>query len=187
MPRVDVSVTLDHPLRDVLMIAGMMRLFLSLIALSVLVSGTHRDSRCSSDADCNLNGVCAASGVCACVAPWTGEDCGVLDFLPARAPDGALYRRENVSSWCASTLRDDAGVWHAVVAQMSDHCGLNSWQTNSQLVHVTSSSGPEGPYVNESLIRLPFSHNPKIARAPDGTFLIFHIGCGDNTTQRMGN
>jgi len=147
---------------------------------------THGGGRCTDDAACNLNGACSA-GTCACVAPWTGTDCGLLDFLPARAPDGALYRREGVSSWCASTLRDDAGVWHAVVAQMADNCGLNSWETNSQLVHVTSTSGPAGPYANETLIRLPFSHNPKLSRAPDGTFLIWHIGCGDNTTHRMGN
>jgi len=121
------------------------------------------------------------------VAPWTGPDCGALGFEDARAPDGALYRRENYSSWCASALRDDAGVWHAVVAQMADHCGLNSWQQNSQLVHVTSTQGPAGPYGNETLIRLPFSHNPKLARAPDGTYLVFHIGCGDNSTARMGN
>lgn len=146
----------------------------------------HGGGRCADDADCNLNGACS-SGTCACVAPWTGADCGALDFLPARAPDGALYRRENVSSWCASALRDDAGVWHAVVAQMADNCGLNSWETNSQLIHVTSTTGPEGPYGNETLIRLPFSHNPKLTRAPDGTYLVWHIGCGDNTTHRMGN
>jgi len=138
------------------------------------------------DASCSLNGACV-SGACACVPPWAGPACGALDFLPARAPDGALYRRANVSSWCASALRDDAGVWHAVVAQMADNCGLNSWQRNSQLVHVTSAGGPAGPYANETLIRAPFSHNPKLARAPDGTFLVFHIGCGDNATARVGN
>jgi hypothetical protein len=141
---------------------------------------------CSGAADCNLNGACSA-GACACVAPWTGADCGSLDFMPARAPDGALYKKVNVSSWCASALRDDAGIWHAVVAQMANDCGLDSWQQNSQLIHVTSATGPEGPYGDETLIRLPFSHNPKLSRAPDGTYLVWHIGCGDNSTTRMGN
>ena len=155
-------------------------------ALGGALGGAHGGARCADAAACNLNGECNA-GACACVAPWTGADCGSLDFLRARAPDGALYRRENTSSWCASALRDDAGVWHAVVAQMAGECGLNSWEQNSQLVHVTSAAGPEGPYSNETLIRLPFSHNPKLSRAPDGTYLIWHIGCGDNTTHRVGN
>ena len=154
--------------------------------LLLLLLAPRLSAACSTDEDCNLNGACASSA-CACVPPWRGADCGELDLLPARAPDGALYRRENVSSWCASTLRADDGVWHAVVAQMADNCGLNSWETNSQLVHVTSAAGPEGPYMNETLIREPFSHNPKLARAPDGTYLIFHIGCGDGTPVRMKN
>lgn len=162
-------------------------LLLSRASTAHPLTRAHGGGRCSDAADCNLNGLCS-SGTCACVAPWTGATCGALDFMRARAPDGALYRRANTSSWCASALRDDAGVWHAIVAQMADSCGLNSWQQNSQLIHVTSSAGPEGPYSgDETLIRLPFSHNPKLSRAPDGTYLIWHIGCGDNTTHRMGN
>ena len=158
----------------------------ALAAAAALLCVASTAAACASDEDCNLNGACTA-GACACVPPWRGDTCGALDLLPAAAPDGALYRRPNVSSWCASTLRDDAtGLWHAVVAQMSGNCGLNSWEANSQLVHVVSASGPAGPYVNETLVRLPFSHNPKLIRAPDGTFLIAHIGCGDNSTKRLG-
>jgi hypothetical protein len=116
-----------------------------------------------------------------------GSDCGVLDVLPAAAPDGALFRRANTSSWCASTVRDDAGVWHAYVSVFADHCGLNSWQANSQLVHAVSAGGPAGPFVNDTVIRLPFSHNPKVARDPvSREYLLFHIGCGDNQTRRYG-
>jgi hypothetical protein len=142
--------------------------------------------QCTSDFDCSLNGECA-NGMCTCVPPWTGDWCGVLDVLPAAAPDAALYRRENTSSWCASTVRDDAGVWHAFISVFADHCGLNSWQANSQLVHATSAGGPTGPFVNDSVIRLPFSHNPKVVRDPiSREYLIFHIGCGDNKTHRYG-
>jgi hypothetical protein len=121
------------------------------------------------------------------VAPWAGADCGVLDALPAAPPDGALFRRANTSSWCASTVRDDAGVWHAYVSVFADHCGLNSWQANSQLVHAVSAGGPTGPYVNDTVIRPPFSHNPKVVRDPvSREYLLFHIGCGDNQTRRYG-
>ena len=155
-------------------------------SLCLLLGCVSAGRACSTDEDCSLNGRCAASA-CACVAPWRGDDCGVLDVLPATAPDGALYRRANTSTWCASALRDDAtGAWHAIVSLFADSCGLDSWTVNSELVHVVSASGPAGPYVNETVIRLPFSHNPKVTRAPDGTFLVFHIGCGDNATHRYG-
>lgn len=141
---------------------------------------------CGSDYDCSLNGECSA-GVCACVPPWTGSSCGTLDVLPAALPDAALYRRANVSSWCASTVRDDAGTWHAFISVFADHCGLNSWEANSELVHAVSAGGPAGPFVNDSVIRLPFAHNPKVIRDPmTGEYLIFHIGCGDNETRRYG-
>lgn len=156
-------------------------------ALIFLAAFAMAPAQSVSDVACSLNGALTAAGVCECVAPWRGPDCGALDFLPARAPDGALYRRANTSSWCASTLRAEDGMWHAVVAQMAGSCGLNSWETNSQLIHLTSSSGPAGPYVNESVIRLPFSHNPKLTRAPDGTYQVWHIGCGDNSTKLMAN
>lgn len=159
----------------------------SLAGLALAAAVAAATAGCTTDEDCNLGGTCDAGGTCNCVPPWTGTNCGLLDFLPARAPDGALYRRANVSSWCASTMRDDAtGLWHAVVAQMAGNCGLNSWETNSQLIHLVSESGPEGPFVNETLIRLPFSHNPKLARAPDGTWQVWHIGCGDDTPVPMG-
>jgi hypothetical protein len=154
-------------------------------AAVVLAALAALSAACVSDESCSLNGACTA-GTCVCVAPWRGADCGELDVLPAATPDGALFRRANVSTWCASTLRDGAGVWHAVLAEFADNCGLDSWTVNSQLVHAASAGGPAGPYANATRLRLPFSHNPKLARAPDGTFLIFHIGCGDNATHRYG-
>ena len=160
---------------------------LKIIAFFCFIASNVVSFTCNTDEDCNLNGKCTIGKTCVCVTPWTGNDCGELDFLPAVSPDGALYRKANTSSWCASTVQDvSTGLWHAVVAQMSDNCGLNSWQSNSQLVHVVSESGPTGPYLNETLIRLPFSHNSKLIQAPDRTYLIFHIGCGDNSTKRIG-
>jgi hypothetical protein len=42
---------------------------------------------CQSNFDCSLNGICT-SGICTCDAPWTGSDCGTLDFYPVDLPDG---------------------------------------------------------------------------------------------------
>ena len=35
-----------------------------------------------------------------------------------------------------------------------------------------------GPYSPREIIMMPFAHNPTAVRAPDGTYLIYHIGCG---------
>ena len=84
--------------------------------LSLLAALFSVAAGCATPEDCSLNGECSSAGQCVCVAPWTGASCGLLDFLPARAPDGALYRRNGTSSWCASVLREEGGGWHAVVA-----------------------------------------------------------------------
>lgn len=153
-----------------------------LLSVSAVVAAVRA---CTTDDGCSLNGVCK-NGACACVAPWKGADCSALDVLPAAAPDGAFYRRANTSSWCASALRDnDTSLWHSVVSVFADHCGLDSWVVNSELVHAIAARA-EGPYAPAGVIRLPFAHNPKLVRAPDGTLLVFHIGCGDNATHRYG-
>jgi hypothetical protein len=65
---------------------------------------------CKSDIDCNLNGACNADGSCSCVSFWGGDDCGVVQFLPAKSElAGALIDPTNTSRWCAGILRDDEG------------------------------------------------------------------------------
>jgi hypothetical protein len=66
---------------------------------------------------------------------------------------------------------------------MGDHCGLESWQHNSE-VWMASSPTVEGPYVPNGQVLPAFSHEPVLTRANDGTWLIFHIGSADNTTKR---
>lgn len=162
-------------------------LFLVLTFITISVSTL---SSCTTDGDCSLNGVCTGGGICTCIPPWKGDTCGSLDFLPAPSSGGAFYHPPNTSSWCASTLYNEStSTWHAVLSQFVGGCGLNSWVANSELVHATSLT-PLGPYEAPSPsappIRLPFSHNPKLILAPDGTALVFHIGCGDNNTHRYG-
>lgn len=133
-------------------------------------------SSCSRAEDCNLNGACV-NGVCACIPTWRGEDCGQLNLQPAKAPDGALYRRANTSSWCAGVVQSDDGRWHAYVAVMALHCGLNSWQRNSIIVHAESES-MAGPYVNDSQVRISTSvplDECTVARA----VLSHAVGCHD--------
>lgn len=99
---------------------------------------------CNTDEDCNLNGVCS-SGTCICVPEWTGTDCGVLNLEPARYDAG--YNEPGTSSWGGSMVADpsDSSVYHMFVAKMEGQCGLESWTTNSVIIHATARD-PVGPY-----------------------------------------
>eukprot|EP00037_Helgoeca_nana_P018689 m.179579 g.179579 ORF g.179579 m.179579 type:complete len:341 (-) comp24544_c0_seq2:280-1302(-) len=68
-------------------------------------------------------------------------------------------------------------AYHMYAADMTEHCGLNSWQHNSAIRHLTATS-PEGPYIPQEVVMKPFAHNPTVHQAADGTFLIYHIGGG---------
>lgn len=145
-------------------------------ALALLVTSAVASS-CSTDEDCNLNGVCK-NGACDCVSFWGGADCGVVQFKPVSAQThGALLPVAGASHWCAGALSDGNGTWHLYSALMARHCGLSTWQSNSVITHATAAA-PEGPYFAEEGVLGWFAHNPKPARAPDGSWLVFHIGCG---------
>jgi hypothetical protein len=82
----------------------------------------------------------------------------------------------NTSSWGGSVL-NVSGTFHMYVAEMLNSCGMRTWSTNSAIRHAVSDS-PEGPFEARELVMMPFAHNPTAAQAPDGTYLIYHIGCG---------
>lgn len=63
------------------------------------------------------------------------------------------------------------------LAEMSNSCGMTTWTTNSLIRHAVSDH-PQGPYEKKEIVMPPFAHNPTAIRAPDGTYLIYHIGCG---------
>ena len=57
--------------------------------------------RCSTNSDCQLNGQCTA-GVCHCDVTWKGEQCQLLNLLPAAADAGLQHPQ--LSSWGGSVL-----------------------------------------------------------------------------------
>eukprot|EP00911_Craspedida_sp_UC1_P000698 UC1_evm4s531 len=147
---------------------------------------------CETDKDCQYNGVCTDSSgdsgdgsigglSCHCYPGWTGTTCGALDLVspasvvPAYPPpgDSAL-----VTSWGGSILNDQSQSRYWMVAsEMTNSCGMNTWTTNSRIISAVASV-PEGPYTRSQVLMEPFAHNPVVSRAPDGTYIIFHIGCG---------
>ena len=152
-------------------------------AAALLLLHVAHGAPCSSDAECSLNGACVG-GKCECVSFWGGPDCGTVQFGRASAAlGGALVDPRNTSRWCAGAVHDNAtSTWHLYSALMAEHCGLNAWQRNSVITHATSRA-PTGPFVEDATPVMGwFAHNPKPILAPDGTWLIFHIGCGGSTS-----
>ena len=134
---------------------------------------------CSDDEGCSLNGVCQG-GACACDAEWSGDACERLRLVapaaivPAYPPPSLAA---STTSWGGSVVRDGENRYHMYTAAMSNECGMSTWTTNSLIQHAIADK-PEGPYSRADVLMRPFAHNPAAVRAPDGTYLIYHIGCG---------
>ena len=80
------------------------------------------------------------------------------------------------STWGANIFPGDGGAWHMYAAEFENNCDISSWSPNSAIVHATSTTGPDGPYTRTDVAIRPFAHNPKVVRAPDGTWLMYTIG-----------
>lgn len=129
---------------------------------------------CESDMDCSLNGRCMPDGRCDCTLAWRGHRCDTLDLLPAQRYSGYHYKDDdrNISSWGGPVLRDDnTGHYHMYIAEMTNHCGINSWTLNSQIVHA-SSIDPLGYYQRDEVVWPPFAHEPDVIKGPSGEFVM---------------
>lgn len=133
---------------------------------------------CTSDHDCSLNGVCSSVGACECDAPWSGDTCGVLITEPARAK-GVYGYSPNISSWGGNIVADDEGLYHLYVAEMTAG-GLREWAHACQCVHAVSDV-IGGPYKKADVSVAKWCHNPAPIRDPNGEYLLFHIGSGNET------
>ena len=140
-------------------------------------SGVIRRQHCSTDEQCELNGRClAANGTCSCHPGWIGHWCQTLDLAPAATKNG--YQRANFSSWGGSVAFDSQrGLFVMFAAEIAKRCGLNLWYKLSKIVRAVSAH-PEGPYVREADVVAYFGHQPTLAKASDGHWLL--QGAGGN-------
>jgi len=127
---------------------------------------------CTTDHDCQFNGVCIQDR-CQCDPGWEGDQCGVLSLVPVKKDAG--FRQNSSSSWGGSIFIDpsDPSTFHLYASEMADHCSLDVWRSNSQVVHAVSKGDPTGPYTRVDVAVAPEAHNPQVIRAPDGTYLLF--------------
>ena len=63
-------------------------------------------------------------------------------------------------------------LWHMWAAEMTDFCGIRVWLTNSMVRHATS-PGLDQPFEPADLVFPVFAHEPTVARAPTGEFVMF--------------
>uniref|UniRef100_A0A0G4F1S7 EGF-like domain-containing protein n=1 Tax=Chromera velia CCMP2878 TaxID=1169474 RepID=A0A0G4F1S7_9ALVE len=142
---------------------------------------------CSSDLDCSLNGRCVSSN-CECSDIWTGLACDILKTSqPARIE--SYGGQKNFASWGGNVIAF-GGKFHLYVAEMVGQCGLQTWTTNSQIVHATSDT-IDGPFEKEDVAVAPWAHNPQIVHVPShlragggDLFVLFHIGDGTGSETR---
>ena len=161
-------------------------LSLLLASLSLVLA----DVVCLNDWDCSLGGTCnQTTATCDCDIWWTGPTCAQLNLQPAHRTNGlnlavntttwsALPTDEATHTWCTSIHYDNSSNdYFAAVSYITNHCTLDDWTTNSQVVTVRSES-PYGPFDPESMeVIVPaFAHNPKVVRYVDGMWLLFFIG-----------
>ena len=156
----------------------MARATAGLAALLCALLLPHRAAAgCRSAVDCSLNGRCAPGGVCECLPQWHGAECGQLNLLPLpRAVSGRkdvnATTRKNISSWGGSVQLGADGVFHMWSAEMAGNCGIGSWLSNSVIAHSTSMDAA-GRYERQSETWPVFAHEPVVARAPTGEFVMF--------------
>ena len=129
--------------------------------------------QCRTDDDCSLNGKCS-SGKCTCRPAWTGLRCESLNLLPPMRKSG--YRGvdggHNTSSWGGAVLKGHDGQYHMWAAEMTEHCGIGTWQQNSRIIHATSTT-PGGSYTRKDVTWEVFSHEPEVVPGPNGEFVMY--------------
>jgi hypothetical protein len=78
---------------------------------------------CLTPLDCQLNGLCT-DGKCVCDSAWKGENCSVLNLLPAKPGQGYGLLGSPTSSWGGSVIHDPkSSKYYMHVAEMVNNCG----------------------------------------------------------------
>jgi hypothetical protein len=72
-------------------------------------------------------------------------------------------------------LDDDGRTYHMWAARMTAHCGIGSWLSNSEIVHAVADA-PTGQFSVTGVVWPVWAHEPSVARAPTGEYLMHWTG-----------
>lgn len=72
-----------------------------------------------------------------------------------------------------SVVRGDDGVYHMYAAEIYGFCGMNVWLANSIVIHASSPDPATQPFTRHNQVHGVFSHEPAVARAPTGEYVVF--------------
>ena len=152
-------------------------LFASLALICGHASSSSTTASCTDDTSCSLNGVCV-SNRCNCDTGWTGPACTSLNLAPIQPNSG--IDEWPTSSWGGIAVNDpiDPQLFHFFYSRFVGGCGLTCWVNASECVRAVGPS-PSGPFVDTEVVLGVFCHNPTVRRAPDGTYVLWHIGQDD--------
>lgn len=124
---------------------------------------------CKNNGDCSLNGVCNSdTGVCNCNKGWNGYKCDNMTLLAANKSSGYQYLSEsNISSWGGSVQYDyNSGKYIMLVAELANHCGIDSWGNNCQIVYAESEAtginGWNSKYIRKNTLVEPYGCTPDL-------------------------
>ena len=128
-------------------------------------------------ADCGFGGERVSPALCRCRPEWRGQNCTQLSLLPAPNPFAFSNLTAPFSSWGGSVLPAPRGGFVMAVAEMALACGLDSWESNSEITIATAPT-QHGPFTPRAVLLAPFAHNPTLHRLLNGSLIVAHIGQG---------
>jgi len=169
-------------------------LLLLLLAAAAVSAAPRRPAAVPSD--CSLNGEYVA-GRCQCDPMWSGPDCSLLS---PESVSAITYPTEpqvtpgvdptySAAAWGGTIARDEKGLYHLFSDVVCQDWSPGFHELNANIEHSTSHS-PLGPWKSKGIVvgaaKGLTSINPRIQRAPDGTYLLFHIAISSSNFHNPG-
>ena len=89
------------------------------------------------------------------------------------AANGSGVISGNTSTWGGATLYDPLHKqWFMWATELSAHCGMHTWTTNSHTIRAVSNTST-GNYVREAVQFPIWSHEVDVVRAPSGQYVAY--------------
>ena len=126
---------------------------------------------CTDELGCSLLGACV-SNACECDQGWTGSNCQNPDLLLEDDLEG--FASTYFPTWGGMSTYAE-GQWQFFGDYIEGECALSDYGTNGAMMRATGDF-PWGPFTYQETVLPPFHHGVQVARAGDGSYLLFGDG-----------